>query len=231
MATAGSCVWLWPRGGPDTGLSCLPLFPGRRHDRPPVKLNSKMRITTVITTMIKRTVSWILILMANLMLCMALQAADNQPREIEWEDLIPDGYNADLIVAEYDTKYRLSELADDDPILKEMMAKIDAAYKAAPVKPELNNALVKIPGYVVPLETDGKRTSEFLLVPYFGACIHVPPPPANQTILVRTKEKEGAEIRKLYDVVWVTGVLKTELFVGDLAHAGYRIDAHQVDPY
>jgi hypothetical protein len=84
---------------------------------------------------------------------------------------------------------------------------------------------------VVPLETDGKRTSEFLLVPYFGACIHVPPPPANQTILVKTKAKEGAEIRKLYDVVWVTGVLKTELFVGDLAHAGYRIDAHQVDPY
>lgn len=166
-----------------------------------------------------------------LMVSVGLQAKDDQAKEIEWEDLIPDGFNADLIVAEYDNKYRLSKLSDDDPILKEMMAKIDAAYKAAPVKPEMNNARVKIPGYVVPLETDGKRTSEFLLVPYFGACIHVPPPPANQTILVRTKEKDGAVIRKLYDVVWVTGVLKTELFVGELAHAGYRIDADKVDPY
>lgn len=167
-----------------------------------------------------------------LLLSTVLQAdSSTQPKTLDWEDLIPDGFNADQIVAEYDEKYRLSELTDEDPILKEMMAKVEAAYKTAPVRPELNDTLVKIPGYVVPIETDGKRSTEFLLVPYFGACIHVPPPPANQTIFVTTKEQKGATIRKLYDVVWVTGVLKTQIFEGELAHAGYTIVASEVVPY
>lgn len=166
-----------------------------------------------------------------LLCCSVLQAEQVQPQTLEWEDLIPTGYDADKIVEDYDRKYRLSELSDEDPILKEMMAKVEAAYKAAPVNPKLNNTLVKIPGYVVPLETDGKRSTEFLLVPYFGACIHVPPPPANQTVFVTTKEQKGATIRKLYDVVWVTGVLKTQIFEGELANAGYTIEASEVVPY
>ncbi|MEE2730259.1 MAG: DUF3299 domain-containing protein [Pseudomonadota bacterium] len=161
----------------------------------------------------------------------AQTASQTGTRTLEWADLIPAGFDADQIIDEYDRKYRLSELSDEDPRLQEMMAKVEAAYQAAPVKPELNNTAARIAGYVVPLATDGTRSSEFLLVPYFGACIHVPPPPANQTILVRVQGPEGAAIRKLYDVVWVSGVIKTQFFDGGIARAGYILEAGQVEPY
>ncbi len=57
------------------------------------------------------------------------------------------------------------------------------------VRNELNGSKVKIPGFVIPLEGDDKAVTEFLLVPYFGACIHVPPPPPNQIIYVKFKKK------------------------------------------
>ena len=101
----------------------------------------------------------------------------------------------------------------------------------APIKPSLNGKVVKLPGYVVPLETDGKKTSEFLLVPYYGACIHVPPPPASQTVFVTTKDKKGAKIRGLFDVVWVTGVMTAERQSTEMAEAGYTITASLVEPY
>jgi hypothetical protein len=103
--------------------------------------------------------------------------------------------------------------------------------KSAPVNDSLAGKTVRLPGFVVPLETDGEKSSEFLLVPYYGACIHVPPPPANQTIHVTTRDKKGATIRQLFDVVWVTGVIDVEQFSSDLADAGYTIDATKVEPY
>ena len=75
------------------------------------------------------------------------------------------------------------------------------------VRPELNGSTVKIPGFVIPLEGDENTVTEFLLVPYFGACIHVPPPPPNQIIYV--KFPQGAPIQQLWDVVYVIGTLKT----------------------
>ena len=65
------------------------------------------------------------------------------------------------------------------------------------VRPELNGSTVKIPGFVIPLEGDENTVTEFLLVPYFGACIHVPPPPPNQIIYV--KFPQGAPIQQLWD--------------------------------
>ncbi len=53
----------------------------------------------------------------------------------------------------------------------------------APVVKSLDGQQVKLPGYIVPLEVNEEgRTTEFLLVPYYGACIHVPPPPPNQIV-------------------------------------------------
>ncbi|MCW8949601.1 MAG: DUF3299 domain-containing protein, partial [Sedimenticola sp.] len=95
----------------------------------------------------------------------------------------------------------------------------------------LNGKTIKLPGFVVPLETDGQHTSQFLLVPYYGACIHVPPPPANQTVHVTMRDNKGAEIRQLFDTVWVTGVIKTEKLTTDMADAGYTIQATRVEPY
>ncbi len=74
----------------------------------------------------------------------------------------------------------------------------------------LNEAIlgkeVRIPGYVLPLEMRDRKAVEFLLVPTVGACIHTPPPPANQ--LIHVVHPEGIEIKGLYDPVWVTGVVE-----------------------
>lgn len=98
----------------------------------------------------------------------------------------------------------------------------------APVVQSLDGKRVHIGGYVVPLDFDATRVKEFLLVPFVGACIHVPPPPANQIVYV--KAAQGFEVKGLFEPVWVTGTLKvTPAFTG-LAEAGYSLEAEKVDP-
>lgn len=97
------------------------------------------------------------------------------------------------------------------------------------VRPELNGTKVKIPGFVIPLEGDDRVLTEFLLVPYFGACVHVPPPPANQIIYV--KFKQGVPVQELWDVIYVIGTLKTELLHHDLADTAYIIDGIALAEY
>jgi uncharacterized protein len=152
-------------------------------------------------------------------------------QELQWDDLIPKDFNPNEVYRQYQQKYNIDELADDDPRVKELQEKLSDMFKNSPVNNALNGKMIKLPGYVVPLETNGTQSSEFLLVPYYGACIHVPPPPANQTVYVSTQDKKGAAIRKLFDVVWVTGVMKTEKLSTDLADTGYTISATKVEPY
>jgi hypothetical protein len=78
----------------------------------------------------------------------------------------------------------------------------------------------------VPLETDGTALREFLLVPYYGACLHVPPPP-NQTVFVHSED--GLSVRRLLDTVAVTGRFDTERRTGELADAGYVLDATEIE--
>lgn len=98
----------------------------------------------------------------------------------------------------------------------------------ASVVQSLDGKRVHIGGYVVPLDFDATRVKEFLLVPFVGACIHVPPPPANQIVYVKTEK--GFDVKGTFDPVWVTGTLKvTPAFTG-LAEAGYSLDAEKVEP-
>jgi hypothetical protein len=82
-----------------------------------------------------------------------------------------------------------------------------------------NERLIRIPGYVVPLTLDGQGVTEGLLVPYVGACIHVPPPPANQIVFIQFNEPTPQD--GLWDPVWATGRFKTAAVSTDLAEAGY----------
>ncbi|MGF1758005.1 DUF3299 domain-containing protein [Photobacterium sagamiensis] len=97
------------------------------------------------------------------------------------------------------------------------------------VREELNGSKVKIPGFVIPLEGDDKFVTEFLLVPYFGACIHVPPPPPNQILYV--KFEKGAPIQQLWDVVYVVGKLKTQHINHEMAEVGYLLDGVGLEEY
>lgn len=91
----------------------------------------------------------------------------------------------------------------------------------------MNGKHIRIGGYPVPLETDAKgRSTLFFLVPYPGACIHVPPPPPNQLVLVRYPK--GLKLDDIYTPLWVVGTLKVEKVSNDLADAAYAMDAGQV---
>ncbi len=105
------------------------------------------------------------------------------------------------------------------------------------INSRLNNALVRIPGYVLPLEYKGKQVSEFLLVPWVGACIHTPPPPPNQ--IVHVVPAKPFETSGMFAAVWVTGRLsaastKRSLFMIDGSSdidIAYSLEASAVEPY
>ena len=146
--------------------------------------------------------------------------------ELDWDALIPDDWRVDELMKEYNAE----DLGDDDPRARNLMEKLKAFWKEAPVVRDYDGKLVKLPGFIVPLEMDAMTIDEFLLVPYYGACIHVPPPPANQTVYVVTNANHAYR-GKLFDTVWVTGTLTVERLSSELGDAGYRLDARAVEPF
>jgi hypothetical protein len=98
------------------------------------------------------------------------------------------------------------------------------------VKPELDNTNIRLAGYIVPIDFDDNDViTSFFLVPYFGACIHVPPPPPNQIIYVRYAK--GFTLENLYTPFWISGKLKVETIENDMALASYSLDASQLVEY
>lgn len=96
--------------------------------------------------------------------------------------------------------------------------------------PELHGLTVKLPGYIVPLTIDdNSRITEFLLVPYFGACIHVPPPPSNQIVYVQSEG--GVALGDMWQPYWIEGLLSVESFSSDMGDTGYRAEAFNIYPY
>ena len=133
------------------------------------------------------------------LLLSALTLADDA-RELDWKELIPERSSPEQSV------YALG------------------------VVDELNGVQAKLPGFIVPLELAGDgKLKEFLLVPYFGACIHYPPPPANQIVYV--KLDEPVELETTWDPIWAIGELKTEFHESDLGSAGYTMMAQTIEIY
>jgi uncharacterized protein len=147
-------------------------------------------------------------------------------QEMEWDSLIPEDYRPDKIMDKYD----LDNISDDDPRAAQLQEELQKIWDQAPVREELDGKRIKLPGFVVPVETDEKESTGFLLVPYYGACIHVPPPPANQTVYVVTQHGKGIH-PKVFDVVWVSGDLSVRRMANDVAEAGYTLYASDVQPY
>ena len=91
---------------------------------------------------------------------------------------------------------------------------------------------IRMPGFVVPLDAVRNGQREFLLVPYFGACIHTPPPPANQIVLVTPHPKLNlSKTLESMDVIWVEGVLKEARTKTTSGVSGYSLEAVQIYPY
>ena len=139
------------------------------------------------------------------------------PQQVEWDDLIPPGVPYAEIIGEGE----LDEINDLwNPIYDVNAIKLNEA---------LDGVLIRMPGFVIPIEVNSEGVTDFVLVPYVGACIHVPPPPANQLVMVRTERPWPSD--QLWDPVWVTGVMKTELQASGLGQTGYTISANEIETY
>jgi hypothetical protein len=169
-----------------------------------------------------------LVLAAAIWLGAAAAPAQERPEVIDWKHLVPAGYDPTDLVRRYQKE--VSSLRDNDPRATKAAERLRQAWENAPVVQSLSNKLVKLSGFLVTLEGDGKAVSEFLLVPYFGACIHVPPPPSNQVVLIRTGKKPF-KVNEMFDMVSVTGRLRTERAGNELASASYVIDATHIETH
>lgn len=196
-----------------------------------------------------------------------LPALAGQVRQLAWEDLVPAELLADDPLANLtkeqfdlvawvvntlnslpprgpDTEEFYRDVDEAIPQLKE--AGIDIVGLMAKIKlirtsfvEELNGQRVRIAGYLLPLEVSGTKVTEFLLVPYVGACIHVPPPPPNQIIYVKAAKNGGYASEKSFEAVWVTGVISAKSMVKDLflvdgsagINIGYSMQADRIEPY
>lgn len=145
-------------------------------------------------------------------------------RVLEWDDLRPESErNQPLMPA---NPHAGMPFGPEE----ELMGGADPwVQSTGPVVPELNGETIRLPGFIVPLEGDETKVTEFLLVPYFGACIHVPPPPTNQ--LVYVKYEEGIPLDIIWDAIWVTGKLNTTSFSVEEFSAGYTLEATLATPY
>lgn len=136
--------------------------------------------------------------------------------DLEWVDLLPEGQT--IIPPE------LLNLSPHDP--NDLAA---SQPVSSGVRTDWNGQIVRIPGYIVPIEYRGTAVSAFILVPYVGACVHVPPPPANQLIFVTAPEPY--ESKGLFEAVNVTGMFGTASTSTQLAEIGYALSAERIEPY
>ena len=146
-------------------------------------------------------------------------------RTINWDALVPASWDPFKDLKGMD----LAALDDADPRAAQMLKKMREIWDNAPVNSALVGQRVRVPGFVVPLEDTKDGMKEFLLVPYFGACIHSPPPPANQ--IIHILPKLPAKGLRSMDTVWISGVLRSERTDSYMGAAGYRIEADAVAPY
>ena len=148
-------------------------------------------------------------------------ARKDAARMIDWDALLPDRERAN---------YNTEPPAPVHDYLGERGAAARQTGSIA-VNRKLSETKVKIPGFVVPLVVnDNGVVSEFFLVPYFGACIHVPPPPPNQIVYVKFAAG-GVRLGSEEDAYWVTGTLHTQINGTSLARAAYTLDASRMELY
>ncbi|WP_167386756.1 DUF3299 domain-containing protein [Aeromonas cavernicola] len=153
--------------------------------------------------------NWKIAALLASLLALPTMAADY--KTIDWDLLIPEGEK--LL----------------PPSLPDHENPMSVPQPVGGVNKKLDQQDIRIPGFVVPLEGNAKIITAFLLVPYFGACIHVPPPPTNQVIYV--SYPKGAPVDDLWDAVWVKGKMRTASSSHDMANASYSLEAVEVSVY
>lgn len=136
---------------------------------------------------------------------------------LEWSDLLPDGQNA------------------IPPSLQGLLGHDESALpssqqpQSSGVRTDWNGQIVSLPGFIVPIDYSGTGVTAFILVPYVGACVHVPPPPANQLVFVTSPTPY--ESSGLFEAVTVEGMFGTASTSTQLADIAYALSAESIVPY
>jgi len=157
-------------------------------------------------------------------------------KKIQWVELMP----PEDIKALYNPPEELLNIPDgskeDDisgDVFSTLMQAMDDDYQNALASQKIvesfNKTNVKIPGFVVPVNIEGDKTTEFFIVPYFGACLHYPPPPPNQTIYATYKP--GFDLENIYEPYDFSGLLTTSIKESDIATSAYHLKIDQITDY
>ncbi|ALM92724.1 MULTISPECIES: DUF3299 domain-containing protein [Alteromonas] len=164
-----------------------------------------------------------------------IEAPDYQ--EVEWTQLMPEEDLAALLNPP-DYLAGIEDGSQEDSVEafgnqefdNETTNRFQQALTSTQVVKTFENKPIRIPGFIVPLESsESKMVTEFFIVPYFGACIHMPPPPPNQIIYVSVEE--GVELESLYDPFWFEGTLAIDTTENAMGTAAYRLEHVNVQPY
>lgn len=149
-------------------------------------------------------------------------------KTIDWIDLLPMKVNREALMEHYADLIiqRLDPAADPS-----LQANIMAEFAQAPTNPDLEHNTIRLAGYMLVLASHEDRITEFLLVPYSGAGLHQPAPPANQMILVRVQPEQTLLTSQEYESVWVEGQLQIQSNTTASAPVNYLIDPAQVRLY
>lgn len=184
--------------------------------------------------------TWLFVAMTSFLFCPASYAeSTDQPdyQELEWTQLMP----AEDLAALLNPPEYLSSIADgskEDSVdafgaqefEDEGAKRFQQALTSTQVVKAFENKQIRIPGFIVPLTSgEAQKVTEFFIVPYFGACIHMPPPPPNQMIFV--KVEQGVELDNLYDPFWFEGTLAIDMMENAMGTSAYRLEGANVTPF
>jgi len=164
--------------------------------------------------------------------------ADNY-QEIEWTQLLPKT-DLDALLNPPDYIMNVEDGSIEDQVVRKMEnatnieQRADNRYEKALMSTNVIEAMggknIEIPGFIVPINFAGEQiVTSFFLVPYFGACLHIPPPPPNQIIYVEFEQ--GFVFESLYEPVVVSGKLSIELFEDQVATSAYTMVMDKIRMY
>jgi len=140
-------------------------------------------------------------------------------QEVSWDDLMPEDW---VPIAPEEQGFFEGETYDGQI---ETLPKTDMA----PIVKTLDKQKLKLPGYMIPIKFNASSVSEFLFVPYVGACVHTPPPPENQIVYVSLKKP--METQDFWAPVWVSGMMVAQISMTKFATAGYHMTEATTEVY
>lgn len=184
-----------------------------------------------------RLASSFFLILTCLFLSIQSSVASKQYIDIDWIELMPDDdlevflnppelFNDIQEGSSYDNLDDVLAQNSDN----EEVRRYQQALSSNRVIESFNNKTIRIPGFIVPLESNEKNlVTQFFIVPYFGACLHLPPPPPNQIIFGELKD--GIDVDELFHAFWFEGTIVIDQTQNDLGQSAYSMSLDNVYLY